>query len=207
MRVFVLGALLALALVSGAVAEDARNVNIVNETGYGIKFLGFNNPGDDDWSDNELGSVLRNRGSVYVKVQHRRRRMRMEFKDRMGGPGLSRRAVERRGFVQDQNAAAALQQVHRHGRLTWRNDRAVVRERATCGTDRGGDVSHGHTRAGYYVFHGGCVLKRARRNFTSALMSASDSCEPNAGMERPSAPVGGLMPFRMTSTTLSETGA
>jgi hypothetical protein len=45
-----------------------------------------------------------------------------------------------------------------------------------------------------YVFHGGCVLKRARRNFTSALMSASDSCEPNAGMERPSAPVGGLMP-------------
>src|SRR4051812_42376699 len=58
-----------------------------------------------------------------------------------------------------------------------------------------------------YVFHGGCVLKRARRNFTSALMSASDSCEPNAGMERPSAPVGGLMPFRITSTTLSETGA
>ena len=67
MKSFVVGALLALALVSGAVAEDARNVNIVNETGYGIKFLGFNNPGDDDWSDNELGSVLRNRGSVYVK--------------------------------------------------------------------------------------------------------------------------------------------
>jgi hypothetical protein len=114
MKSFVVGAFLALALVSGAVAEDARNVNIVNETGYGIKFLGFNNPGDDDWSDNELGSVLRNRGSVYVKVQHRRRRMRMEFKDRMGGPGLSRRAVERRGFVQDQHAAAALQQGHRH---------------------------------------------------------------------------------------------
>jgi opacity protein-like surface antigen len=51
MKSFVVGALLALALVSGAVAEDARNVNIVNETGYGIKFLGFNNPGDDDWSD------------------------------------------------------------------------------------------------------------------------------------------------------------
>jgi hypothetical protein len=67
MKSFVVGALLALALMSGAVAEDARNVNIVNETGYGIKFLGFNNPGDDDWSDNELGGVLRNRGSVYVK--------------------------------------------------------------------------------------------------------------------------------------------
>ena len=55
-----------------------------------------------------------------------------------------------------------------------------------------------------YVFHGGCVLKRARRNFTSALTSASDSCEPNAGIERPSAPVGGLMPSRITCTTLSD---
>ena len=35
-------------------------------------------------------------------------------------------------------------------------------------------------------------------------MSASDSCEPNAGMERPSAPVGGLIPSRMTWTTLSD---
>ena len=42
-------------------------ITVVNGTGYGIKFLGFNNPGDNDWSDNELGSVLRNRGSVYVK--------------------------------------------------------------------------------------------------------------------------------------------
>jgi hypothetical protein len=67
MRGFVVGAMLALSLVSGALAEDQRNVNIVNATGYGIKFLGFNNPGDDDWSDNELGSVLRNGGSVYVK--------------------------------------------------------------------------------------------------------------------------------------------
>ena len=67
MRGFVVGAMLALSLVSGALAEDQRNVNIVNATGYGIKFLGFNNPGDDDWSDNELGGVLRNGGSVYVK--------------------------------------------------------------------------------------------------------------------------------------------
>ena len=67
MRGFVVGSMLALAVASGALAEDARNVNVVNETGYGIKFLGFNNPGDDDWSDNELGGVLRNGGSVYVK--------------------------------------------------------------------------------------------------------------------------------------------
>ena len=73
MRGFVVGAVLALTVMSGALlaqdarAEDARNVNVVNETGYGIKFLGFNNPGDNDWSDNELGGVLRNGGSVYVK--------------------------------------------------------------------------------------------------------------------------------------------
>jgi hypothetical protein len=67
MRGFALGAMLMLATVSGALAEDQRNVTIVNATGYGIKFLGFNNPGDDDWSDNELSSVLRNGASVYVK--------------------------------------------------------------------------------------------------------------------------------------------
>ena len=50
MRGFVVGSMLALAVASGALAEDARNVNVVNETGYGIKFLGFNNPGDDDWT-------------------------------------------------------------------------------------------------------------------------------------------------------------
>jgi hypothetical protein len=35
----------------------------VNGTGYGIKFLGFNNPGDNEWSDNELppNSVLAGR--------------------------------------------------------------------------------------------------------------------------------------------------
>ncbi len=53
--------------VSGALAADARNVTVINATGYGIKFLGFNNPGDSDWSDNELGSVLPDGGNVYVK--------------------------------------------------------------------------------------------------------------------------------------------
>jgi hypothetical protein len=67
MKGFVVGCMLALTAMSGALAEDQRNVNVVNATGYGIKFLGFNNPGDNDWSDNELGSVLRNGQSVYVK--------------------------------------------------------------------------------------------------------------------------------------------
>ncbi len=67
MRGLFLGLLLAAATATGALAADERNVNVVNGTGYGIKFLGFNNPGDNDWSDNELGSVLANGGSVYVK--------------------------------------------------------------------------------------------------------------------------------------------
>ena len=58
-----------------------------------------------------------------------------------------------------------------------------------------------------HIVHGGRVLKRARRNFATAVTSASDSCKPKAGMDRPSAPVGGLMPLRITSTTLSGTGA
>jgi hypothetical protein len=58
-----------------------------------------------------------------------------------------------------------------------------------------------------YIFQGAWVLKRARRNFTSAVISASDSCGPKAGMDRPSAPVGGLIPSRIDRTTLSGTGA
>jgi hypothetical protein len=54
---------------SPSFAADLRNVTVINGTGYGIKFLGFNNPGDNDWSDNELppDSVLPNGSSVYVK--------------------------------------------------------------------------------------------------------------------------------------------
>jgi hypothetical protein len=48
-------------------AADERNVTVVNGTGYGIKFLGFNNPGDNDWSDNEISRVLKDGDSVYVK--------------------------------------------------------------------------------------------------------------------------------------------
>lgn len=69
MKAMVLGFVAAAALfgVATSQAADERNVTVVNGTGYGIKFLGFNNPGDNDWSDNELGSVLANGGSVYVK--------------------------------------------------------------------------------------------------------------------------------------------
>ena len=58
-----------------------------------------------------------------------------------------------------------------------------------------------------YILHGWRLLKRARKNFTSSAISASDNCAPKAGMDRPSAPTGGVMPFRIACTTLSGTGA
>ncbi len=68
MRTTLFGCVAALALMGQtAFAADVRNVTVVNGTGYGIKFLGFNNPGDNDWSDNELGGTLANGGNVYVK--------------------------------------------------------------------------------------------------------------------------------------------
>jgi hypothetical protein len=49
-------------------AADSRNVSVVNETGYAIKFLGFNGPDDglDEW-DNELSGTLTNQASAYVE--------------------------------------------------------------------------------------------------------------------------------------------
>lgn len=48
--------------------ERGSNVTVVNETGYAIKFLGFNAPDDglDEW-DNELDKVLQNQASTYVE--------------------------------------------------------------------------------------------------------------------------------------------
>jgi hypothetical protein len=51
-------------------AADSRNVSVVNETGYAIKFLGFNGPDDglDEW-DNELEATLKNQESTYVEFE------------------------------------------------------------------------------------------------------------------------------------------
>jgi hypothetical protein len=72
MRSLFLGLVVAVATLSGSssFAADDRNVTVVNGTGYGIKFLGFNNPGDNEWSDNEISSPLANGGSVYVKFNN-----------------------------------------------------------------------------------------------------------------------------------------
>ena len=70
MKVFLSG-LIAIGLAIAAApsfAADARNVTVVNETGYAIKFLGFNAPDDglDEW-DNELSGVLKNQDTTYVE--------------------------------------------------------------------------------------------------------------------------------------------
>src|SRR5690349_3682759 len=70
MKTLLLGFVAAVALNASAFAQDIRNVTVVNGTGYGIKFLGFNNPGDNEWSDNELGEVLANGRSIYVKFNN-----------------------------------------------------------------------------------------------------------------------------------------
>ena len=70
MKGLFVGLVVAIATVGSAFAADDRDVTVVNGTGYGIKFLGFNNPGDSDWSDNELSSVMRNGASVYVKFNN-----------------------------------------------------------------------------------------------------------------------------------------
>ncbi len=67
MKSFFFALAIAVLSATSTFAADDRNVTVVNGTGYGIKFLGFNNPGDNDWSDNELGGVLADGGDVYVK--------------------------------------------------------------------------------------------------------------------------------------------
>jgi hypothetical protein len=56
------------AIATPSHAADARNVSVVNETGYAIKFLGFNGPDDglDEW-ENELDETLANQGQTYVE--------------------------------------------------------------------------------------------------------------------------------------------
>src|SRR6201994_2644824 len=78
--------LLALAVSAAALttsvsyAADMRNVTVINGTGYGIKFLGFNNPGDNDWSDNELGGTMADGANIYVKFNTADKGCKWNFK-------------------------------------------------------------------------------------------------------------------------------
>ena len=67
----ILSALIVLGLslaATPALAADNRNVSVINETGYAIKFLGFNSPDDglDEWQ-NELDKTLKNQDTAYVE--------------------------------------------------------------------------------------------------------------------------------------------
>jgi len=57
-----------LCVATASFAADSRNVSVINETGYAIKFLGFNGPDDglDEW-DNELDETLKNQDNAYVE--------------------------------------------------------------------------------------------------------------------------------------------
>src|SRR5882757_9802942 len=60
---------LALSLIAApSFAADNRNVSVINETGYAIKFLAFNSPDDglDEW-ENELDKTLNNQETAYVE--------------------------------------------------------------------------------------------------------------------------------------------
>ena len=67
MRHLTIGALALLLSCVASFAVDERNITIYNATGYGIKFIGVNPPGDEDFDENELSEVLQDGQSVYVK--------------------------------------------------------------------------------------------------------------------------------------------
>jgi hypothetical protein len=48
-------------------SADRRNFTLYNDTGYGIKFIGVNPPGDEEYTDNEISNVLKHGQSVYIK--------------------------------------------------------------------------------------------------------------------------------------------
>jgi hypothetical protein len=89
MKSVFLGFVAAVAMLTASTtyAADERNVTVVNGTGYSIKFLGFNNPGDNDWSDNELGGVLADGGSVYVKFNNADKGCVWNFRISWADPG------------------------------------------------------------------------------------------------------------------------
>jgi len=70
MKRLLLGLAFAATLSLPALAADARNITIINETGYEISFIGVNPPGDNDFDENEISTGLANGQSVYVKFNN-----------------------------------------------------------------------------------------------------------------------------------------
>jgi hypothetical protein len=87
MKGLLLGLAVALLSASTSFAADDRDVTVVNGTGYGIKFLGFNNPGDSVWSDNELDEVLADGEEIEVTFDNSHKGCVWNFKIEWADPG------------------------------------------------------------------------------------------------------------------------
>jgi hypothetical protein len=60
-------AVLALMVVSTTSIADDRDFVIVNATGYPMKFVGVNAPGDEVWNENELSGILADGARIPIK--------------------------------------------------------------------------------------------------------------------------------------------
>jgi hypothetical protein len=48
-------------------AADQRDFNVINSSGFPIKFIGINPPGDEIWNENELNAVLPDQAQLQVR--------------------------------------------------------------------------------------------------------------------------------------------
>ena len=49
---------------------DPRDFGVVNQTGYAIRFIGVNEPGDEIYNENELRSVLAHGSKAMIHFSH-----------------------------------------------------------------------------------------------------------------------------------------
>lgn len=67
---FILAALFVITMTAmHSHAQDVRDFTVINASGYDIKFVGVNKPGDEIWNENEVKGVLRAGESLPVKFR------------------------------------------------------------------------------------------------------------------------------------------
>jgi hypothetical protein len=59
--------IMAALLVTVVFAADRRDFTIINSTGYPIKFIGVNPPGDEIWDENEITGILEDKANFRVE--------------------------------------------------------------------------------------------------------------------------------------------
>ena len=67
MRKLLVALIAVIGLTATAALADDRDFTVVNDTGYPIKFIGVNAPGDNNWNENELNGIMAHGGTVNVK--------------------------------------------------------------------------------------------------------------------------------------------